>query len=259
MKSVISSTYDNTYLFFLPIVSWCWGKLGAETICFMPEPDRNESIKLDMCREYTDAKLRFFKAPQHKKATYAQCARLYGGKLGLDYSEVLITGDIDMAVFNLPEEVVRPKLPTIFGSDLVPEGQYPMCFASATAKDWIMLTGSAESYQFALNDLLSDECENFRGNMWARDQETLYKLLQGFDHIKIPRARPGTGFASLRYDRDDAYILERLSPDTIDFHMNRPGYEDSNFNIIMTILQYHYPNEDFTWLTEYREQYLKFL
>lgn len=104
-----------------------------------------------------------------------------------------------------------------------------------------------------------DECQDYRGCRWSVDQE------QSFLHIKktnpnlIPRAKPGTQFAEKRYDRDDAYILDRLSPDTIDYHMNRPGYEDRNFAIILQVLKYHFPDEDFGWLIDYNEAYKKLL
>jgi hypothetical protein len=75
----------------------------------------------------------------------------------------------------------------------------------------------------------------------------------------FPRAKLPERFATNRLDRDDAYLLERLNPDIIDYHLPRPGYEENNFNQIMTVLKYHYPNDNFDWLIEYREQYIKLL
>jgi len=117
------------------------------------------------------------------------------------------------------------------------------------------------SYQQCLDDLLGGiDCDNMRGNYWAKDQEELAsKVFSTKDWYIIPRAKPGTQFADKRYDRDDAYILDRLSPDTIDYHMNRPGYEDGNFSIILQVLQYHYPNESFQWLIDYNNEYKKLL
>jgi hypothetical protein len=100
-----------------------------------------------------------------------------------------------------------------------------------------------------------------RGNYWSKDQQEAYDKIHHnrFSHTEIKRAKEGTQFASNRYDRDDAYILDRLSPDTIDYHMNRPGFEDRNFEIILTIMYYHFPDEDFQWLIDYNEQYKKLL
>jgi hypothetical protein len=118
-----------------------------------------------------------------------------------------------------------------------------------------------KTYQQCLDELLGHiEADHFRGNYWGKDQEEAYNKIYLTQELNtIPRARPGTQFASNRYDRDDAYILDRLSPDTIDFHMNRPGYEEKNFEIILTVLKYHYPNENFQWLINYTNEYKKLL
>lgn len=267
MKAVISSTFDNQYLFFVPITTWLWNKLGVEVICFLPNydfmnPDEKVSKVLNNLKWLGGLnRFELFSSPEHKQATYAQCSRLYGACLDLPEDEVLITSDVDMGLFSLPEQLRHPELITIFGFDLVPDKQYPMCYASGSVKQWREVMGiNDNSYQEKLDSLLGGiEADHFRGNYWGKDQETLYNSLQRHNHIKIPRARPGTQFASNRYDRDDAYLLERLNPDTIDFHMPRPGYEDANFDIILKVLQYHYHYENFNWLIWYKEQYKQLL
>ena len=162
----------------------------------------------------------------------------------LPEDEVLITSDVDMAVFQIPANVSGTF--SVYGYDLVPEGQMPMCYLTASVKQWRETFGlDGKSYQQCLDEILGhEEMENMRGNLWSRDQEIAYdKITNRFSHTAIKRARPGTQFAENRYDRDDAFILDRLSPDTIDFHMPRPGYEPQNFEIIMKILKYHYPND----------------
>lgn len=263
MKAIISSTYDDKYIYFLPIVTYCWNKLGVDVICFMPQPKSDEeNIKLNLCLEsigWANSKneIEFFTAPEHKEATYAQCARLYGACLDLPEDEILIIGDVDMAMFKVPPYEGGI---TIFGSDLVPDGQFPMCYASGTVKEWrkaMALDG--KTYQQCLDELLGEiECEHMRGNYWGKDQQTIWENTKDVA-IKIPRARPGTQFAANRYDRDDSFLLDRLSPDTIDYHMPRPGYEDGNFNQILNVLKYHYPSDDFGWLINYTEKYRSLL
>lgn len=280
MKAIISTTYSDTYLYFIPIVAFCWNKLGVDVICFLPDWQNDETFtdkdhdklilidKVNIANGATYESYRF-QAPKHKESTYAQCSRLYGACLDLPEDEILITGDVDMAMFKIPTYIDSI---TIFGSDLVPTGQYPMCYASGTVKEWRsamklyqydntiptpkgVKVGSIKTYQQCLDELLGDiDCENMRGNYWGKDQQTLWGNTCDIA-TTINRAREGTQFASKRYDRDDAYILERLSPYTIDFHMNRPGYEPQNFGIILKILQYHYPDDNFEWLISYTEQY----
>lgn len=263
MTAIISTTYDDKYLYFLPITTWCWNKLGVDVICFVPiEKTGSDYDKISLAMEYcNNYKLSVyqFEAPEHKEATYAQCSRLYGACLDLPENEILITGDADMAMFKVPEYTSGAF--NIFGSDLTPPKQFPICYLMATVKEWrdaFDLKG--KSYQECLDGLLgSIEAESFRGNYWCKDQDEAHNKISKVSRIEKVRAKEGTQFATLRYDRDDSFILDRLNPDTIDFHMPRPGHEDKNFQIILTILQYHYPQEDFGWLVSYNEEYKKLL
>jgi len=273
MKAIISSTYTDIYLWNLPIVTWCWNRLGVDVICFMPiHPDPYNCLTGDLViKTIIDNGLKcerkYFFAPLHKEATYAQCSRLYGACLDLSEDEQLIVSDIDMAFFskNYIQDAV-PDIIDIYGADLVPDGQFPMCYLSGTVKTWREVIGEG-SYQQKLDDLLGHiECEHMRGNYWSKDQQTIWELLtkasnetRDIDFLTHKRARPGTQFAANRYDRDDSFLLDRLSPDTIDYHMPRPGYEDGNFNQILNVLKYHYPSDDFGWLTNYTEKYRSLL
>lgn len=266
MKSVISSTFDDKYLFFLPITTWCWNRLGVDVICFMPPIDFRSKEKVDLIRKVLkeqklSLRMEYFISTIQKEATYAQCSRLYGACLDLQEKEVLITGDVDMAVFSLPSFCILTDGMMVYGSDLVPQGQYPMCYLSGTVNQWKNTFDlSGKTYQQCLDDLLGNiEAEHFKGNYWGKDQEEAYSKISKVGGYLVERAREGTQFATKRYDRDDSFFLARLSPDTIDFHMPRPGYDSHNFDIILKVLQYHYPNEDFTWLTTFTEEYKKIL
>lgn len=293
MKAILSTTYEDKYLWFLPIVTWCWNKLGVEVICFLPylkdgidgyNTDKEKREKYGLIIDTLDGlgvelQAAPFLAPEHKEATYAQCSRLYAACLDLPEDEILITSDVDMAVFNGLIKIMNEQnnddylknMMAVFGCDLVPDGQVPICYTWGTVEQWrkafIYIYGKGsydtegiKTYQEYLDLLLGElESEHFRGNYWSKDQEELFKIFSKTPHAKIPRARPGTQWASKRYDRDDSFILDRLNPDTIDFHMNRPGYEPQNFEIILKILQYHYPHDNFDWLVDYTEQYKKLL
>jgi len=150
---------------------------------------------------------------------------------------------------------------SVIGCDLVPQGQFPECYIIGSVKTWRdAFNLNNKTYQQAIDELLGeDECEHYRGCRWSVDQEQSFLNISKANHNLITRARPGTQFATKRYDRDDAYILDRLNPDTIDFHMNRPGYEPQNFDVILKILQYHYPNDNFDWLISYTNKYRELL
>lgn len=273
MKSIISSTYDDKYLFFIPIVTFCWNKIGVDVICFVPylkdsSPywGKHFLITDTMAKNKLNAIAYHFAAPEHKEATYAQCARLYGGCLDLPEDKVLVTGDCDMAVFGSKFSELNDGNIHSLGGDLLDVEQmkqYPLCYIAMPVKDWRRIMDvENKSYQQCLDETVGViECDHFKGNQWSLDQNTIYSKFSKHEVKPLihNRAKYPERFARNRYDRDDAYILSRLSLDAVDFHMNRPGYEENNFEIIMTILKYHYPNDDLNWIREYRNKYIELL
>jgi hypothetical protein len=268
MKVIISSTFDSKYLYFLPITVWAWNRIGVDVVCFIPDITTKTQEEADRWFLAQDTILKFngkestywFQAPEHKQATYAQCSRLYGACLDLPEDEVLITGDIDMAVFKVPPYNGGF---TILGHDLVPKGQYPMCYASATVKDWrdtFNLNGI--SFQQALDRLLGDdECQDYRACRWSVDQEQLaLNIDNNADFVSYCNRSNGQNqFAQNRVDRDDTNWRAYVNDDLIDAHLWRDGYTDQNHANIMELFRMKYPHDDFTWLDTYRNEYLKLL
>lgn len=273
MKAIISTTYDDLYLFFLPLTVWAWGKLGVETICFMPFENTNDDVptkikqhKLSLIDKTISefggkCQIPMFYMPENKQATAAQISRLFASNLqGIKGGNILITGDIDMLVFNIDFIKFNEfgKL-SILGVDLVPHGQMPMCYAFGMANDWDSLFNKGRSYQKCLDDELgNEECENMKGNFWSRDQELLARYI-GNDYLGHQRSNGQNQFAKNRIDRTDLHWRERLTHDVIDAHLWRPGYTDDNFSKILELLTYFYPQDNFEWLQTYRSEYLKLL
>ena len=267
--AVISTTYDPKYLWYLPITTWVWNKMGFKVVCFMPygRTDRDEYIGNFVVDTLVKGGLNgvryYFDCPKHKEATYAQCSRLYASAVDLPEDETLVISDIDMLVFNtdyfLP---AADGIIDIYGADLVPPNQYPICYGVANVGTWRKLIGEGTPQQHLDRLLGHIECEGFRGNFWSKDQETLHNLIHSNDEVDYRlhnRAKPGTQFATQRLDRDDSFILERLSPDIWDYHCNRPGYEPQNFEKIMAILSYYFPHEDLSWIESYNEKFKQLL
>lgn len=263
MKAVISTTHDDTYLYFLPIVTWCWNKLGVDVICFLPQYEQEIKIQLVLDvinKNNLNCYPNYFSSPKHKEATYAQCLRNYAACLDLPENELLVTSDVDMALFKIPDYIDDGKF-SVFGYDLVPHGQFPQCYVTAPVKAWreaFNLNG--KTYQQAIDELLGDdECQDYRGCRWSVDQEQSFKHISPLNHNVIPRARPNTQFADHRVDRDDSFYKERLDKDIIDAHLWRPGYTEENFPKILDLLQYFYPEDNLDWLKKYTEEYNKLL
>jgi hypothetical protein len=270
MKAILSTTYEDLYLFYLPITAWAWNRIDIGIACFLPnrapiEADR-KMLLIAAAIEDNDISCQYhgFAADATKEATYAQCSRLYGAALPkIANDEVLITGDIDMAVFNRKYfDELNDGYVHVVGTDLVPDGQYPMCYIAMPASTWRdgMWIMDGESVQKELDQLLGHlDCEHFRGNYWAKDQETAFNHISasGLPVIKHNRAKPGTQFATRRADRDG--WPEVILPDIIDAHLPRPGYTPENFAKILNLFQAMYPEDNFDWMIEYRNEYVKLI
>ena len=269
MTAVISTNYDDRYLWYLPLTVWAWNKIGCDVVCFMPPIPNGQEVKHNLIREMfkqngATVRMEVFTAVEDKQATYCQVSRLLACCLDLPEETQLVVSDIDMLFF--PKDYIKPAswmVIDIYGSDLVPQNQFPMCYLSATVQTWRALWKERKTYQEYLDEIVgSIECQDFRGCQWSLDQDLIHRLIvnsEDVDYIKHPRSNGKNQWATRRYDRDDSFILDRLNPETIDYHMNRPGYEQANFDIILQILSYHYPAEDFTWLVNFTNEYKKLL
>lgn len=269
MKVIISSTYDDQYLFFLPIVNWCWNKLDVDVICFMPSlaSNTNYSIYEQWLGRSTlvqttakSCQFEYFTCQDHKQSTYAQCSRLFASSLDyLNPTEYLTVSDADMALFKLPPTDYEHFC--IFGADLVPENQFPMCYITSTTSSWRYAFRTwGSGYQHKLDKLVgSIECTDFRGNQWSLDQSEAFCKIMPEKPTLLNRASPGTQFATNRIDRDDTNWRSHLGIDLFDAHLWRPGYDDMNFANILELLSFQYPEENFQWLIDYRNYYIKLL
>ena len=267
MKAIYSSTYDPLYSFFIPIAAYSWLKLGVTSEVFMPVPNQAKDVELlqfmqHVIHQYVlPVRFHSFTAPEHKQATYTQAARLFGGTLpGIHEEELLITTDVDMAVFS--RELVDQDFKIhVWGNDLVPPGQLAMCYVSMPKWKWRkVMRCDNDSYQQLLDLALgSIECESFRGNYWGFDQEVLWSKISAHDYTTHMRAYPGTQFASHRVDRDDAFWHNKIGPGLIDAHLWRPGYEPKNFDNIMELFRRVYPGDNMDWLIDYRNKFMEFV
>jgi hypothetical protein len=195
---------------------------------------------------------------QNHEVTYTQVARLYAAAdLQIHDTDILITSDCDMAVFEIPPHTHNGAF-SIFGHDLCAPKQYPICYISATAAAWRKTFVKGRSLQDCLDDALAAEtCESMAGNLWCRDQETAFNLIEPTKPNLHKRAKEGTQFATHRCDRDDAYWHDHVTPSLVDAHLWRPGFAPENTEKIIGLLTIMYPNTAFDWLWKYAEDFRK--
>ncbi len=262
MKVILSSTNNPLYDFFIPLAIYSWNKIGVDAICFVPEKV-DERMVLAMHQRHAEW-VPLAIAPD-REVTYFQCARLFGAAQVVPDDEYLITSDIDMGVFG---NIFKPSFKegfVVYGSDLVPDGQYPICYIMAQAKHWIKafhIRGPNGFQKKDCIDLLEHllgyiQCDNMRGNYWAKDQEEAFKRItgSGIPTMLFNRSNGKNQFATQRMDRDGW----ELNTGIVDAHFPRPGYTPENFGKIKDLFHAMYPDDDLTWMVEYRDKYVSLL
>jgi hypothetical protein len=266
MTAILSCTADDLYAFNLPFAVYSWHKIGVSCLVIAPKDEYNAGdgqifrlgYALGTCSKVAPGtRVARFVAPKEKVATYAQCARLYAAAITNLDSDILITSDADMCVFDQAywDQLDYNGSVNLIGTDLVPTGQVPMCYIAAPLVGWrnFMDIGS-RTFQQCLDDLLGHlEAEHFRGNYWAKDQETAFLALDRSPYpiVKHLRAKEGTQFATRRADRDGWAIPS----DIIDAHLPRPGCTSANFTKIVELFRMKYPHDDLLWMHEYFNEY----
>ncbi len=274
MKAIVSTNCDPKYIFFMPIVAWCWNKLGVNVRFLMPYMPMEAGVArlcntvfdtlLDKSIFSLENSIMSFKAPtQNHEVTYTQVSRLFAAAdTSIPDNEILVTSDIDMAVFQIPPHDLNGVF-LVFGADLVPPNQYPICYLIATAKAWREAFVNGRTLQDCLDDELAHEnCDNMRGNLWSRDQERAFNFINITSPIFFNRAKEGTQFATKRVDRDNVFWYEDLvdgGAGIVDAHLWRPGYTEENVQKIVALLHIIYPNEAFDWLWEYAAKFREIL
>lgn len=264
MRAIISCTNDPLYSYFLPIVAYCWNKLGVKVIAFTPnicsEATSFAMQKMNFNNENKNQSYGVI-ADENKAPTYSQLSRLMAWAINdIGDDEVIYTSDCDMLNFKLPPHDDSFDF-TVWGSDLTPSTQYPVCYVGAKKKIWKQFFQVGDNgYQGALDYHLGDiKCEHMRGNYWSFEQELIFNTLQHANCKLIPRSNGQNQFATHRVDRTDLHYKDRLDHDIVDAHLWRPGYSDENFQKILELLQFFYPNENFNWIMEYTNAYKQLL
>jgi len=273
MICVLSVTSDSDlYLFNLPFAVYSWRKLGFEPLILWTSPnleymDRWQLV-LKYCYRFMDYNIW---ARDERAATYAQCSRLYAAAIHyIRPDDILVTADADMCVFDRPYWDRLPNKEKVFhiiGYDLVPDGQVPMCYIMAPAREWnkAMNMGAMGINECLERELGHIQTDNMRGNYWCKDQELAYNHIMAYaksDDAAAPvwlhrRARPGTQLANRRADRDG--WPDPIPDDILDAHLPRPGYLPENFSKIAKLFKSMYPGADLEWMAEYYNKYIELI
>jgi len=256
MKAILSCTDDELYSFFLPITTWSWHKIGIRSVVFIP---KKRSKQFELAMSHCPVGTMWFEidVAKDREPTYFQCARLFGGFLSLPKDEILIVGDADMAVFGNEFEKATSDKIHLWGTDLVPVGQVPMCYVAMSIENWriVMDINEGDTYMECLEKLLGDiHVQNMRGNYWCKDQETIHDRVydNNIPIVTYPRARGIDNKSALRREDRDGW---GQGVDIIDAHLPRPGTETNNFYKILDLFVKKYGVVECEWMEKYWKEF----
>lgn len=258
MTSVLSCTENDLYAFPLPFVVYSWAKLGVKSIVFCPSGD---NPKIQLAKKYCFGKAFFyeFDAEEKRIPTFSQVSRLFAASVVNDDTEVLITGDSDLAVFTDYYEQLNDGRVHVVGSDLTDTDQYPMCFIAMPTHTWRDIFGIDKTYQEHLEELINPiQGLDIRGEQWCFDQWYAKKKIKesGVEVIEHPRSNGITQFAQNRADRDGWYFDPY---NIIDAHLPRPLTEQANLDKVIDLFLTKFPEDDFNWVDSFANEYKKLL
>lgn len=265
---ILSVNEDPEYLQYVPLTVWSWLKIGWEPYLFMVGDLYSPFLQLiyktlDPLKGFALNPIRGYRSD-----TIAQVSRLYAAAQ-LEDDDLIMTGDVDMLALS-PYWQPDPSVFTIYGYDLTNRNDVPICYVSATGKNWkgLMNINSSDINTLIKRDLTiwPTSGENIPWEKrWSADQQILTDRI---NHSPLPkqyidRGRLSTGYAKRRIDRGKwTYdVLGANDFEYIDCHVHRDLYKASQDKDH----QYRYKWEQHTdminmlWSSESWDWYYKFM
>lgn len=254
MPKVILSTDDNDhYLFFAPIISFVWLRMGFHPFIMMmnSETPKSQYVISKLPAGVMDLK----PIDGYRNSTVVQASRLYWPRTSEDYC---LISDIDMLPLNRDYFYRDFDKVNVFGADLLGFKQYPMCYIGMTGDKWQEVMQYKGDIQGNIeNDLkanLSPNNDNF-DQYWFYDQELITKKINA---SKLPINHIHRGYRGSypigRIDRGD-WEGTKNQPNCIDAHLLRVGYHPEYFDKMMELVKMLLPKENLKWMYDYAEGY----
>jgi hypothetical protein len=265
---VISSNLNDDYLFYVPIVTWAWNKLGWNVIFLSPNYEKQPKYILvhnlfitlnEQNIHYTWERNEF----EYNEISICQISRLYTVDIGkfwiLDY---ILTSDADMMPLSDYWTVVYSEI-RCYGKDLS-DVHYPICYIGMSVSEWKRVMDLTSNFSRDIKRDLKDRADINsieKEKSWVCDQNLITEKLQNEEIKSIERGTyTHSGYAVGRIDRSSWY-RSREQKERIDCHLPRQGYNEHTFKEILEIIKscFSVSDNELNWMQDYRNQYIKFL
>jgi hypothetical protein len=265
---VISSNLNDDYLFYVPIVTWAWNKLGWSVIFLSPNYEKqpkyivvhNLFITLNENNIHYSWERNEF---DYDEVSICQIARLYTVDIGkfwiLDY---ILTSDADMMPLSDYWTVVYSEI-RCYGKDLS-DVHYPICYIGMSVCEWKRVMDLTSNFSRDIKRDLQDREDinsTDKEKSWVCDQNLVTERLQNETVNSIERGiYTHNGYPIGRIDRS-SWARSLAQKERIDCHLPRRGYLQENWNLVMTLIKecFKVSGEEIKWMEDYRKKYLELI
>lgn len=282
-RVIVSSSADNIYGFFVPILGRLWRDLIGYKPLFILFKDEDEWTRspdtafiLKMLKDDGHEIIFIKPVDGYRTSTVMQLSRVLAAAVpSIKDEDYLLTTDADMLPLN--RTYFYQQDPNyrfhIFSADAYtdiasgrPAPKYPMCYLGAKAQDWKSVMN------ITTNDIDAEAKRALEGRLdtWHNDEDYFISCLHRHpsfhrgrlektkDHYSIGscelfiRRWDGSGRAFKRFDRA-AWSYENKQ-DAIDAHFFRPGYTERGF--LLKLISTFHPSS-LEWVTNYVDTFSK--
>lgn len=257
--AILSTDTNPDYLFCLPIVVKSWELQGFDVLPIMVN-DIDEVFDASFFNKYIGSKVRVFSNSTYDGCTnqkvYVQCARMYVTRTR-PMNQYCILGDVDMFIASSFLHRDFDKVNS-FGHDLTGFQEVPMCYVGMIANKWHEVLGSTNIE----HDL--EQHTKYKSGIWheswGADQQILTAKLKayGFDRINFINRGVDPSNQNLPMGRWDRYGgFKRPAGEVHDVHLPRHPWRLEPFLQIVGMCENIYPNENWSWLKGYRDDFME--
>lgn len=251
-KFVVISVNENPeYIFYIPLVTWAWKKLGWIPIVQIVNTIRTPLIIKD------EITMNFNQQAGYRSETVAQMARLYAACGNFEMNDYIMTSDVDMLPLSDYWKFDPDKI-TVWGHDLTGYQHMPICYIGMKVSRWIEVMGlTSTNYNHMLQrdlDSMPNAKSEDQVKRWVVDQDLITERINAvqFEKEFIHRGVYENGYPIGRVDRS-AWTLKH---DTfIDCHMPRVLNASMEKAKLLNLILKVWPEEDFRWFDKYSEQF----
>jgi len=249
--AVISTNSHPDYLYYLPIVTKAWNKLGYKTIVLLLNDNPTlTDLVLQHVSSSNNLVVTLNPIDGIPSSTIVQISRIFAGCLSyINDEDLLITSDIDMIplsgdYFNM---IDHKRVFNILDAGEAGFTRHKICYVAARKKHWKEILDLQENINDHLKLFFQSKQHLTSDEYWNIDEVYLFDKLSNSRYYEfsnfIDRGSNHLNLRNYRLDRADVATTMQLYPNkAYDCHSIRAPYND--FSTLKNILKYIFTDKE---------------